>query len=95
MQFKRSSSGLLVLIVGLLVVLVLQPVLTANSSPTILLGVIAGLLAILVLEPANRSLEYKVISTETFNQTLLDQLGKEGWQLISTDAANTNYVFRR
>jgi hypothetical protein len=91
MQFERPS----LLIVGLLVVLVLQPVLNANSSQTILLGVIAGLLAILVLEPANRSLEYKVVPTETFSQTLLDQLGREGWQLISPEIMNANYVFRR
>ena len=94
-RLRRGSSRLLLLIVGLLAVLVLQPVLNANSSQTILLGVIAGLLAILVLEPARRAIEYKVVAADTFNQALLDQLGKEGWELISADAMTTSYVFRR
>lgn len=94
-QLKRGSSGLLILIIASLVVLVLQPLTNANPAQNILLGVIAGLLSILVLEPANRSREYKVVSAASFNQALLDQLGKEGWELISADAMTTSYVFKR
>ena len=94
-QLKRGSSGLLILIVAALVVLVLQPLASANSAQNILLGVIAGLLAILVLAPATQSLEYKVVPAEAFDQAHLDQLGKDGWQLVSADAMKTGYVFKR
>ena len=94
-QLKRGSSGLLVLIVIVLAVLVLQPLTGTTSAQSILLGVIAGLLAILVLAPASRSVEYKVVPAETVDQSLLDQLGQDGWQLISADAMKLNYVFKR
>ena len=94
-RLKRGSSGLLLLIVGLLVVLMFGPVVSSTSGQTILLGVIAGLLAIIVLEPANKSIEYKMVSADGFNPSALEQLGQEGWQLISADAMTASYVFKR
>ncbi len=70
----------------------------------VLLGVIAVLLAILVLRPIMTisprraaAIEYKVVQAlpGDFNESLLNGLGGEGWELVWVLESRNTYIFQR
>jgi len=70
----------------------------------VLLGVIAVLLAILVLRPSMTTsprrpaaIEYKVVQAlpGDFNESRLNGLGEEGWELAWVLESRNTYIFQR
>ena len=98
-QSSRVINLILGLILGLLVLLVLQSFMTVVSTQTVLLGVIAGLMAVLAIQPismrAQKLVEYKLVPGTSLDQVTLDELGKEGWELVGVDQARNGYIFKK
>ena len=99
MKSNRVITIGLGLVTGLLATLILQSFMNTGSSQTIVLGVIAGLLVVLVLErlmhAARKTFEYKVIAVSALDEPTLNELGKEGWDLVCIDSAAARGVFKR
>jgi len=98
-QPSRLNNLILGLIVGVLALLLLQSVMSATSTQTVLLGIIAGLIAVLAVQPVYpaypKTIEYIFVPYGSMTQSLLDESGKEGWQLVCPDQAGKGYIFSR